>query len=91
MASVLQQYNRLTLERDFALEVHTAALQLLESSQVEAQRQRKFLVRIEEPTQPDESILPNRTLSVFTVFIFSLLGYAIASMLLATIRDHVVW
>ena len=89
MAKKLQEYNRLTLERDFAIQMHTAALQMLEGAHVESQKQRKFLVRIVDSTKPDEAAMPRRIASILKVFFFTALGYAIIAMLLGTIRDHV--
>jgi capsular polysaccharide transport system permease protein len=41
-----------------------------------------------QPNLPDKALQPRRVRSVITVFVFGLIGFGVARLLIASIRDH---
>ncbi len=80
LAPLIAEYERLTLEREFAERTFASSLTSLESAQLDAQRQRLFLERIANPAAPDYARYPRRLLGIAAVFalfwiIFSILRH----------------
>jgi capsular polysaccharide transport system permease protein len=82
-------FERLTLEKGFADRQLGVALTALETARSEAQRKQLYLERIVQPSLPDESVEPRRIRSVFTVFVLGLVAWGVASLLVASVREHV--
>ncbi|WP_102505128.1 capsule biosynthesis protein [Salinivibrio kushneri] len=91
LTNVFAQYEPLLVEREFAEKAYTSALASLESARVEASRKHRYLSTFVEPTLPDEAIEPRRFRSVITVFLASLLVWAIGLLGGGIIREHVGW
>jgi capsular polysaccharide transport system permease protein len=81
-------FERLALDVDFADKQLGAALAELETVRAEAQQKQLYLERLVQPNLPDKAMEPKRIRSVFTVFIISLFGWAVASILIASVREH---
>lgn len=60
IAPRIAEYERLMLEREFAQRALLAALTMVETARVEAQRYHVYLERVAEPSQPDRSAYPWR-------------------------------
>jgi len=82
------QFQRLTLENDFATKQLAAALASLEEAQNEARRKQAYVERIVQPNLPDAPMEPRRLRGIFATIILSLLAYGILRMLLAGVREH---
>lgn len=82
------QYQRLTLENEFAEKQLASALASFEEAQNEARRKQAYVERIVQPNLPDAPMEPRRLRGVFATLILSLLAYGILRMLLAGIREH---
>lgn len=78
-ASVMAQYTELKLDVELAVQAYTATQVLLERSRVEAYKQLKFLVTVQEPTMPESDTYPR-------IFYNLVLWFIVLSMLFAVIR-----
>jgi capsular polysaccharide transport system permease protein len=81
-------FQRLALEREFAERNLAATLANLEQARNEAQRKQLYLERIVQPSAPDVATEPRRMRAVLTVLGLSLLVWAIAALLIASVREH---
>lgn len=88
LSSSAVQFQRLTLEGDFAAKQLAGALASLEEAQNEARRKQAYVERIVQPNLPDAPIEPRRWRGIFATLALSLLAYGILRMLLAGIREH---
>jgi capsular polysaccharide transport system permease protein len=88
LAAKIEQYERLMLTQEFAVQSLAQAVTALEIARVEARRQQLFLERVVEPGVPDEAMMPRRWRSAFTVFGFNVIGAGIFWLLWAGLREH---
>lgn len=88
LAATAVQFERLTLESEFAGKQLAGALASLEEAQNEARRKQAYVERIVEPNLPDSAIEPRRLRGIVATLILSLLAYGILRMLLAGVREH---
>jgi capsular polysaccharide transport system permease protein len=82
------EYQRLTLEDDFASKQLAAALASLQDAQSEAQRKQAYVERIVEPNLPDAPLEPRRLRGIFATLVLSLIAYGIVRMVAAGVREH---
>ena len=88
LAATAVQFERLTLESEFAAKQLAGALASLEEAQNEARRKQAYVERIVEPNLPDSAIEPRRLRGIIATLILSLLAFGILRMLLAGVREH---
>ena len=81
-------FERLALDVEFADKQLGIALAELESARSEAQQKQLYLERLVQPNRPDKAMSPRRVRSVFTVLLISLIAWAVASLLVASVREH---
>jgi capsular polysaccharide transport system permease protein len=81
-------FERLTLESGFADKQLGVALADLETARSDALRQQLYLERLVQPSLPDKAMEPRRLRSMFTVFLAGMIGWGVASLLIAAIREH---
>jgi capsular polysaccharide transport system permease protein len=88
LAPMIGEYERLTLDRDFAVKTEEAAAAAAETARLEAKRKRLYLERISNPSLPDSATEPHR-FSSFLTYVFSLLlAYGTLSLIIAGFREH---
>lgn len=87
----LAAYNKLLLEKKFAEEAYAAAQATLEKTRIDASTQQRYLIRITEPTLADEATEPNVLVSILTIFFIAFFIWAILSLAIATIKEHIGW
>lgn len=85
---IMARFEELRFDLEFASERYRLALLALEGAQVEASRKVKSLVVLDRPNLPDEALYPDRPYILATVAAFLLMGFAIFSVILAAIREH---
>ncbi|MBE9553849.1 MAG: capsular biosynthesis protein [Proteobacteria bacterium] len=85
---VMARFEELRFGLEFANERYRLALLALEGAQIEASRKVKSLVIISRPNLPDEALYPDRSYILATAAAFLLMGFAIFSVILAAIREH---
>ena len=88
IASKLSDYEKLTVEQEFATQMLSAADSSLEQARNEAQRQQFYLERVVDPNTPDLATLPKRLQSILTVAATVLCAYFIGWMLIVGVIEH---
>jgi capsular polysaccharide transport system permease protein len=88
LANKLADYERLTLEREFAKQALTAASASLDTARTEARRQQLYLERVVEPNEPDYAMMPERPRAVLTIFGLNVLALLVAWLIFAGVQEH---
>ncbi len=88
LSAAAVQYQRLTLDREYADKRLGAALASLQEARNEARRKQAYVERTVEPSLPDKAQEPRRIRGIFAVFLLGLIAFGILTMLLAGIREH---
>jgi len=82
------KFRELTLLVEYKALRYKANLDAMAKAQAEAARRLRFLTVVSPPTLADESLYPDRPYIIMTTAIIALMIYFIASITLATIREH---
>jgi capsular polysaccharide transport system permease protein len=82
------EFERLTIEAEFAAKALVVANTMLETARLEVLRKQLYLDRVVEPNTADLSRYPRRFLSIITVFATALLIYAVLWLVMANAREH---
>ncbi|MAS86726.1 MAG: hypothetical protein CMH30_01920 [Micavibrio sp.] len=90
LSQLLEDYETLKAKQDFALQRYQTTLVSLETAQLEAQKKQKYLIRIVEPTLPEDAAEPQRLYATITVFFLLLIGYSIGRLILDALRDSMI-
>lgn len=88
LAAKIADFERLNLERDFAVKALASAVTNLEVARNEARRQQLYLERVVEPHAPDYAGEPQRIKNVFITFMGCILFFFIGWLLFSGIREH---
>jgi capsular polysaccharide transport system permease protein len=88
LADKIAVYERLMLEREFAIRTLEQAVIALETARIEAHRKQMYLERVVEPGLPDEAMEPQRWRTVLTVFGFNVIGLGVLWLIGAGLREH---
>ena len=88
LAGAAVQFQRLSLESQFADKQLTSAMASLEEARNEARRKQVYLERIVQPNVPDAPLEPRRWRNILSTFVIGLVCWGILSMLLAGVREH---
>jgi capsular polysaccharide transport system permease protein len=88
IASKMANYEKLSVEQEFATQMLTAAQASLEQARTDAQKQQFYLERVVEPNVPDDALLPHRLKSILIVLASMLCLYFVGWMLVVGILEH---
>lgn len=88
LAGAAAQYQRLSLESQFADRQLASAMASLEQARNEARRKQVYLERIVQPSLPDVATEPRRMRGVLSTLVIGVIAWGILSMLLAGVREH---
>ena len=88
LAPKIGEYERLTLERDFADKTVATADAALEEARVDARRKQLYLERVVYPNIPDKAERPQRWVSLLMVLVTTLVAWAIVVLAIAGLREH---
>lgn len=88
LAPQLAEYRRLMLDQTFAEKSFLSALAALETTRVDAQRQRIFLEPVSSANLPDYPLYPHRMLWTLVVFAAGLATWRIVRALVADTLSH---
>jgi len=88
LAGTAAQYQRLSLESQFADKQLAAAMSSLVDAQNEARRKQAYVERISHPNIPDEALEPRRLRGILATLVLGLVAWGILSMLFAGVREH---
>lgn len=85
---VVEEFQRLQMNAEFALEVYKTALAALESGRLEATRTLKKVSVLQSPFEPQYPLEPRRMYNTVVFILIALVIAGIMHLLLAIIRDH---
>ena len=88
LVSKTVQFNRLSLDKEFADRQLASALASLEQARVEVQHQQLYVERIAQPSLPDVAQEPRRIKIIATIFILGMAVWGILSLLVAGVKEH---
>lgn len=87
-SALVGEFERLTVEREFAERAYLAALTAYDNARAEAQRKSRYLAAYIQPTLPERPLYPQRLVLTALVFGFSFLIWAIVLLVWYSIRDR---
>jgi capsular polysaccharide transport system permease protein len=88
LSSVFGAFEQLDNDQTFAVKAYQAALASLQSAELDASRQQLYLAVIVEPNLPEESYYPRPLRLTALVFSLALAFWALAALIIASVRDH---
>lgn len=88
LADKIAGYERLNLQREFAVKALASAVTSLEVARNDARRQQLYLERVVEPHVADFAEQPRRLRSVLLTFAGSMMVFFVGWLLLAGVREH---
>ncbi|WP_435626639.1 chain-length determining protein [Candidatus Ferrigenium straubiae] len=86
--SVVEEFQRLQMNADFAQDVYKTALVALEKGRIEATRTLKKVSVLQAPTEPQYPLEPRRLYNTVVFTLIALLLAGVVQLLDAIIRDH---
>ena len=81
-------YETLMLESEFAKKQLTTAMTAMETARASLLSKTRYIVPIEQPTLPDESLYPNMWIFTICTLLGLLLVYGLIRLIIASIREH---
>lgn len=87
-ATIVGEYERLIVDREFAEQAYTAALSAFDAAMSEAQRKSRYLAAYVKPTLAAEARFPQRGMLMALTAFFLFLGWAILALIYYSIRDR---
>ncbi|WND03175.1 hypothetical protein QGN29_02185 [Temperatibacter marinus] len=81
-------FQTLKLRLEFATQVYSTTITALEQTRVEAYRKLKHVVRVQNPTTPDEAAYPRIFYNLMTILIVLSLLYGVFAIVIATIKEQ---
>lgn len=87
-ATLVAEFERLSVDREFAEEAYKAALSAYDAALAEAQRKSRYLAAHVAPTLAETPRYPQRLVLTGLTAVFLLLGWAIAVLVYYSIRDR---
>jgi len=88
LSQQIGEFERLNMERELARAQLASATNSMERARVDAQRQQLFLLRVIEPNLSEQARYPKAALTVLYLFLSLSVGYGIAWLLIAGMREH---
>lgn len=87
-ATTVSDYERLTVDREFAERAYTAALSAHDSARAEADRRNRYIAAYIRPTRAERAEFPQRELITAVTAFFGFLAWAILSLVYYSLRDR---
>ena len=88
LSRVMGSYEQLESERTFAESAYQHALQSLDRSRMNADRQQIYVASFVQPTLPEEALYPRRLRSLAVVLLIAFSLWAIGGSVFQSLRDH---
>lgn len=86
--ALIAEYERLTVDREYAEETYRAALAQRDAAKANAARQSRYLATYVQPTLPEAPIYPNRLQIMLVALLFLSLGWALFALIYYSVRDR---
>lgn len=87
-SNLVGEYERLTVDREFAEKTYVGALSAYNIALATAQRKSRYLAAYIKPTLAQSSEYPQKPLLIGLVFLFSFLAWAVLTLMYYSIRDR---
>jgi capsular polysaccharide transport system permease protein len=88
LTRTLSEFEQLNLEYQFAQKILESSLNNLESARQLSLNKSKYLITIDKPKIPDESLWPRPFVATVVTFVLSIFVLSALSLLIAAIKDH---
>jgi capsular polysaccharide transport system permease protein len=88
ISALLGEYTQLATEEEFAREQLLAGMTALEQARIRSFTRTRYIVPLQPPTQPEESLYPRPVLYTLVAFLGLLILLGMCSLLIAAIKDH---
>lgn len=88
MVSIIENYEALVVEKEFAEQAFLSAAAIFDSAQAEAKRRTKYLAVHIEPTLADTALYPRRLVIAATATGFLILIWAVFVLVAYSVRDR---
>jgi len=87
-STLVGEFERLSVEREFAERAYIAALTAYDNATAEAQRKSRYLAAYVGPTLAEDALYPQRIVLTSTIFGFALLIWGTAALVYYSVRDR---
>lgn len=87
-ATLVSEFERLSVDREFAEQKYTGALSNFDLAQIESQHQTRYLAAFVQPTLAERAEYPQRILLFGLLCLFVLIFWAISALLYYSLRDR---
>jgi len=87
VSEIIAQFASLKIDYEMATQAYTASLASLEKAKVDAYRQIKYLITVEQPTLPEDNKYPQVLYNVALLAIILSLLFGITKLVIATIKE----
>ena len=88
LSGVVEDYQSLLLEQEFAQKAYISAQSSLERARVTADQQQRYLGTFVPPRRPETAIYPTRITNIAVFFVLNLILWAIGVLAVYAVRDH---
>lgn len=88
LSTVVAEYERFTIEEEFAQKLFVSAMTALESARLHAAAKSRYVVAFQRPSAPDESLYPRPLVMGGVFLVGSLVCQGLFSLIFAAIREH---
>jgi capsular polysaccharide transport system permease protein len=88
LSRVMGRYEELESERRFAEDAYQHALEALDRSRLNADRQHVYIADFVPPRLPEEAVYPRRVRALTIVFLVAFAVWAIGGLTVRSVRDH---
>ncbi len=88
MSTLIGEFERLSVDREFAEKAYLAALTTFENAQAEAQRKSRYLAAYSGPTLSERAQYPRRFVLCGLVLAFSVMLWSIGLLVYYSVRDR---
>ena len=88
LSGVVEDYQSLMLEQDFAQKAYISAQSSLERARVTADQQQRYLGTFVPPRRPETAIYPMRMINIVVFAVLNLILWAIGVLAVYAVRDH---
>ncbi|WPC74278.1 lipopolysaccharide biosynthesis protein [Vibrio porteresiae] len=87
VGDILAKFADLKVDNELALQAYTSSQVSLEKSRIETYRQLKYLVVVENPTQPDDNEYPDIPYNITLFFIIFSMSFGVGRILYLTVQE----
>ncbi|MGD9916421.1 MAG: sugar transporter [Paenirhodobacter sp.] len=86
--TLMGEFERLSVDVEYANKAYLAAMASLDTANAEAQRQSRYLATYEPPSLPEAALYPQRAILVLVSALFLLLFWSIGVLVYYSLRDR---